>query len=932
MADIAQIGFFTDTSDLVDAERKLDALVPAAAGAEKSANKLTSAFDRLSTGGTLLSRVFGGMQSVFAGVTQGVKGFFATLAAGFAANEAISGARELSKSIAELTTAFPAGSKEIEKITEAAARMAREFGTSQAAQITATFEAVSAGATSTAAAIDLVDNANKLAIGGFTDISTAVDVLTGIVNAYEGTNYDAAQASDALFVAVAAGKTRIREMAQYLGEVIPTAANAGIGFDELAAAIAALTLGSIRTPQAATALNAFLNSVLKPSAEATDLAKQLGIQYDVTALKTKGLSGFLKDLSDKTKGNSTAFAILAGGSEALKSVLSLTANEGAKFDGILEKMASKAGATKEAFDKVSNSLEFRFNRLLQSAASAATAMGYIILAAIVPIGEAIEKLIMGTSPLSPLLNEVATVLMIAFGPVALGAIASMAMGVATITASIVGGLIPALSAAVTAMITFAAANPFTALAVALGTVLAAAYVFRDKIKQIFGVDIVSTAKNGANMIAAALIGAYNGVIAVWSGLGAAMKDIVLSAANYVILATRKMINNLVMSVNGLLSNLPDWLGGGENVIKYTLELDDAIVNDAKGKAAEVGKVFSGEMSKAFETDWVGKLGGAADAVKGKLGELADDASGAKDQIKQMLNVPTSGGMDLAKGAGAGAGAGSGSTFRALTELQQIAKDLDTLKDPYDQAANAFSALRSAMDAGVISNDQYASSLARIEQAFLRVGGTSAQWSNIVGSNTAIVNHQLTELAENSLNRLGDEFINLAVDGKANFADLARSIVKDLLKIAWQALITRSIMGFFRGNPGNGALNILPNAKGGVYEFANGGAFTNSIVAKPTLFAFANGGALGVMGEAGPEAIMPLQRGPDGSLGVQMYGGARPTTPTSNEVTVNNSYVISGAISSKEITEQIRASAENTKETVKKSVVQWLDQYNQDGTI
>lgn len=928
MADIAQIGFFTDTSDLVDAERKLDALVPAAAGAEKSANKLTSAFDRLSTGGTLLSRVFGGMQSVFAGVTQGVKGFFATLAAGFAANEAISGARELSKSIAELTTAFPAGSKEIEKITEAAARMAREFGTSQAAQITATYEAVSAGATSTAAAIDLVDNANKLAIGGFTDISTAVDVLTGVVNAYEGTNYDAAQASDALFVAVAAGKTRIREMAQYLGEVIPTAANAGVGFDELAAAIAALTLGSIRTPQAATALNAFLNSILKPSAEATDLAKQLGIQYDVTALKTKGLSGFLKDLSDKTKGNSTAFAILAGGSEALKSVLALTANEGAKFDGILEKMASKAGATKEAFDKVSNSLEFRFNRLLQSAASAATAMGYIILAAIVPIGEAIEKLIMGTSPLSPLLNEVATVLMIAFGPVALGAIASMAMGVATMTASIVGGLIPALSAAVTAMITFAAANPFTALAVALGTVLAAAYVFRDKIEQIFSVDVVSSAISGANTIAAKFIGAYRGVVAVWSGLGDAMKDIVISAVNYVILATRKMINNLVMSLNGLLASLPEWLGGGENVIKYTLELDDAIVNDAKGKAAEIGKIFGDEMRKADQTTWVGKVGGVVDAVKGKLGEIAKDASGAKDQIKQMLNVPTSGGMDLAKGAGAGAG----STLKALTELQQIAKDLDTLKDPYDQAANAFSALRSAMDAGVISNDQYASSLARIEQAFLRVGGTSAQWSNIVGSNTAIVNHQLTELAENSLNRLGDEFINLAVDGKANFADLARSIVKDLLKIAWQALITRSIMGFFRGNPGNGALNILPNAKGGVYEFANGGAFTNSVVAKPTLFAFANGGALGVMGEAGPEAIMPLQRGPDGSLGVQMYGGARPTTPTSNEVTVNNSYVISGAISSKEITEQIRASAENTKETVKKSVVQWLDQYNQDGTI
>ena len=64
----------------------------------------------------------------------------------------------------------------------------------------------------------------------------------------------------------------------------------------------------------------------------------------------------------------------------------------------------------------------------------------------------------------------------------------------------------------------------------------------------------------------------------------------------------------------------------------------------------------------------------------------------------------------------------------------------------------------------------------------------------------------------------------------------------------------------------------PNALGGVYGFANGGAFTNSIVSSPTLFAFAGGGALGLMGEAGPEAIMPLRRGSDGRLGVSGDSG------------------------------------------------------------
>lgn len=56
---------------------------------------------------------------------------------------------------------------------------------------------------------------------------------------------------------------------------------------------------------------------------------------------------------------------------------------------------------------------------------------------------------------------------------------------------------------------------------------------------------------------------------------------------------------------------------------------------------------------------------------------------------------------------------------------------------------------------------------------------------------------------------------------------------------------------------------------GVQMFAAGGAFTNGIYNNPTMFKFAKGGAFGVMGEAGPEAVMPLKRGSDGSLGVEV---------------------------------------------------------------
>jgi len=77
------------------------------------------------------------------------------------------------------------------------------------------------------------------------------------------------------------------------------------------------------------------------------------------------------------------------------------------------------------------------------------------------------------------------------------------------------------------------------------------------------------------------------------------------------------------------------------------------------------------------------------------------------------------------------------------------------------------------------------------------------------------------------------------------------------------------------------------AKGGVISAPALAAYSNSIVAKPTLFPFAKGGAfrLGLMGEAGPEAIIPLRRDPGGRLGVDASGfGARPQTI--NNITVH----------------------------------------------
>lgn len=93
----------------------------------------------------------------------------------------------------------------------------------------------------------------------------------------------------------------------------------------------------------------------------------------------------------------------------------------------------------------------------------------------------------------------------------------------------------------------------------------------------------------------------------------------------------------------------------------------------------------------------------------------------------------------------------------------------------------------------------------------------------------------------------------------------------------------------------GGISALFNANGNafgksgvVHAFANGGAFTNEVYNSPTMFKFANGGQFGVMGEAGPEAVMPLQRDGSGRLGVAVNGGLGGSQPIVNiSIEVNN---------------------------------------------
>ncbi|CAG9426397.1 TPA: phage tail tape measure protein [Providencia alcalifaciens] len=144
-----------------------------------------------------------------------------------------------------------------------------------------------------------------------------------------------------------------------------------------------------------------------------------------------------------------------------------------------------------------------------------------------------------------------------------------------------------------------------------------------------------------------------------------------------------------------------------------------------------------------------------------------------------------------------------------------------------------------------------------------------------GNTAENVYDQMRSISNSALSDMSGMLANFVATGKLNFADFAQSVVTEITKMIFQMMIFNALKAGFTGTAFGDAMGLkaTPNAKGNTYESPGLSTHRNSIVKSPTLFPFAKGGVpgMGLMGEAGPEAIMPLTRGRDGSLGVRVLG-------------------------------------------------------------
>lgn len=386
---------------------------------------------------------------------------------------------------------------------------------------------------------------------------------------------------------------------------------------------------------------------------------------------------------------------------------------------------------------------------------------------------------------------------------------------------------------------------------------------------------------------------------------------------------QELINNGLEEWRNNQANKPK-AKGGKTEAEKTADTYDKLIKQQKEQIALAGQ--NTELAKLKYQVSQGELTSLTEAQKQTL--LQNAALIDQQKIREQLaayeaNLADSNASARASNQAELTGYGQGSRMRErMQEMLRIREEF--------QQKNVD--LQRQYQSGDISEDLYRQELAlnkryldeRLRDQEAYYSASDAQRSDwTTGMREGFANwadtasdyaSQSADLVNNAMSGLVGNISDALAGNKVDWEDWASSVLQSMQKIILNAMLVDSLRsasnsGFFSsiggmfgagagavsGSTPSGAYNsaasdIKLNAKGGAYASESLSAYSNSIVSTPTYFAFAKGA--GLMGEAGPEAIMPLTRSADGSLGVRMVGTPGSTSGGGDTI-IHQHFNISG---------------------------------------
>lgn len=373
-------------------------------------------------------------------------------------------AAQFETSTAMVATIADTSQKSLSNISKEVRSYSNETGEAASDMAEATYQAISASV-NTADAAAFAGTATKLAVGGFTSATTAVDVLTTAINSYGLAASDATQLSDYLITTQNLGKTSVDQLAQSVGKVIPLASAYNVQMDNLSSAYAVLTANGIATAESGTYLKSMLSELGDTGSDVSEvLLNSTGKTFAQLMEQGYSLGDVMSMLGDAVDGDSTAFNALWSSTEAGIGALSLF-NAGAdKYNSVLDSMRTSAGATEKAYSTMADTTDKSKQRMENAFNNLKISVGDVLNPALTQVYEGFTGVFAG---MSDFVGEY---------PAVVAAISAIAVGVGGFT-----GALAAYNLATTAakFVTEAftatlAANPYVLAAAGIVAVTAAA--------------------------------------------------------------------------------------------------------------------------------------------------------------------------------------------------------------------------------------------------------------------------------------------------------------------------------------------------------------------------------------------------------------------------------------------------------------------------
>ena len=384
-------------------------------------------------------------------------------------------AADFETALAEVRTLLPnLDQGGLEQLRKGILDFSKELGIATNQSVPALYQAISAGVPADNV-LDFMRTAAKASIGGVTELETAVDGITSVVNAYGASVLNAGEASDLMFTAVRLGKTTFDELSRSLFNVIPTAASLDISFAEVAAAMATMTAQGVPTRVATTNLRQAFVEASKTGSNLDKAIRELA-GTGLAQLTKEGNTAFsvFNDLRESMPAQE--FRDLFGSVEALNAVLLITGPQAAGMQSALDDMGDSTGAADAAFKGIADTAGFKFKQAMVSLQVEMIGIGDVIMPVALRVVKVIGDLVQRFADLS---SPVKTAIVVVGGIV--GALAALLLILPTLISGI---------AAVGVAFTFLAANPIGLVLVGLAAIVLAAEGLA-RILRAFGVDIVT---------------------------------------------------------------------------------------------------------------------------------------------------------------------------------------------------------------------------------------------------------------------------------------------------------------------------------------------------------------------------------------------------------------------------------------------------------